>query len=206
MDEQTQERIFEPFYTTKELGKGTGLGLAVVYGIIKQHHGVIRVESRPGNGTTFTLYFPSVSLEEVESGEQIAASDAPIVSLAQGKAQTILLVEDDPDIQAVLADVLQEEGYTVLVASDGDTGLHLFEQHLPSITLVVADIMMPKMQGRDFQEYVRKQRAGAKVLVMSGYQETELKRRNLLNPRSMFLQKPFDLGVFLATVRQLLAN
>ncbi len=202
MDQQTQARLFEPFFTTKEPGQGTGLGLSVVYGIVKQHHGVIRVQSQPGQGTTFSLYFPAIE-PKIEVADKHEAHEP---TLTPGGVETILLIEDDPDIQAVLVEILQEYGYTVLVASDGEAGARLFEQHASSIALVIADIMMPKMQGRDFQEYVRKQQANAKVLVMSGYQEMDLKRRNLLDPSSMFLQKPFDLDVFVSTVRQLLAH
>lgn len=202
MDAQTQARLFEPFFTTKEGGQGTGLGLAVVYGIVKQHHGAIRVQSQPDQGTTFSLYFPAVE-PAMEPAVEAPKDD---LSPIQGGAETILLVEDDPDIQAVLADVLQEYGYSILIAEDGEAGLHLFEEHASSIALVIADIMMPKMQGRAFQEQVRELRAGLKVLVMSGYQEMDLKRRNLLDPGSTFLQKPFDLDVFAATVRKLLGR
>lgn len=207
MDEQTRARLFEPFFTTKEPGVGTGLGLAVVYGIVKQHHGVIRVQSQPDQGTTFSLYFPAVTLKEAIPGQQTAGTLEAEHAAPTGEAeQTILLVEDDPDIQAVLADVLQESGYTVLVAGDGDTGARMFEQHSSSIALVIADVMMPKMQGKDFQEFVHRQRGDVKMLVMSGYQEPELQHRNLLDRRSIFLQKPFDLDVFVATVRQLLSG
>jgi signal transduction histidine kinase len=202
MDEQTQARLFEPFFTTKDLGQGTGLGLAVAYGIVKQHHGVIRVQSQPGEGTTFSLYFPIAVPPPELAKEHPAYERAPV----RGGSETILLVEDDPDIQAVLVDVLQEYGYTVFMASDGEAGTRLFDQHAASIALVIADIMMPKMQGRTFQEYVHNQQAGTKVLVMSGYQEVDLKRRNLLDPRSAFLQKPFDLDVFAAIVRRLLGR
>lgn len=202
MDAPTQARLFEPFFTTKEGGQGTGLGLAVVYGIVKQHHGAIRVQSQPGQGTTFSLYFPAVEPAVEPAGEEPKQEGAPI----QGGEETILLVEDDPDIQAVLVDLLQEYGYRVLLAEDGEAGRHLFEEHASSIALVIADIMMPKMQGRAFQEYVRQQQPGLKVLVMSGYQEMDLKRRNLLDPGSAFLQKPFDLEVFAATVRNLLGK
>jgi signal transduction histidine kinase len=200
MDEQTQEHLFEPFFTTKETGQGTGLGLAVVYGIVKQHHGVIRVESQPGCGTTFSLYFPAAQPASDTPDEQPVSEPAVV----RGGPETILLVEDDADIQAVLADVLQEYGYTVLVAGDGDAGACLFEEHAGSIALVIADIMMPKMQGRGFQDYVRKRQPDMKVLVMSGYQESELKSRDLLDARSAFLQKPFDLDVFTAAVERLL--
>lgn len=202
MDEQVQARLFEPFFTTKEVGQGTGLGLAVVYGIVKQHHGVIRVQSQPGQGTTFSLYFPAIEpLTELAKDHQ--AREALLV---QGGAETILLVEDDPDLQTVLTEVLQEYGYTVLVAGDGEAGVRVFEQHASAIALVIADIMMPKMRGRAFQEYVHQQQAAMKILVMSGYQEMDLKRRNLLDARSTFLQKPFDLDVFAAKVRELLGH
>jgi DNA-binding response OmpR family regulator len=118
--------------------------------------------------------------------------------------ETILLVEDDPGIQEVMREVLQECGYTVMTARDGEEGLSIFEAHASSIALVIADIMMPKMKGRQFQEQVRRQRPDSKVLIVSGYEEMDLKRRNLLDPRSAFLQKPFDLDVLVAKVRGLL--
>ena len=201
MDEQIQSRLFEPFFTTKEVSQGTGLGLSVVYGIIKQHHGVIRVQSQLGQGTTFSLYFPaSEPLTELAKNPETREAIQ-----VQGGAETILLVEDDPDIQTLLTEVLREYGYTILVAGDGEEGVRLFEQHASSIALVIADIMMPKMQGREFQEYVHQKQTAMKVLVMSGYQEMDIQRRNLLEPRSAFIQKPFDLDVFAAKVRKLIA-
>jgi CheY-like chemotaxis protein/two-component sensor histidine kinase len=202
MDEQVQARLFEPFFTTKEVGQGTGLGLAVVYGIVKQHHGVIRVQSQPGQGATFSLYLPAVehwpgSVEEQASREEEART---------GDGETILLVEDDPGIQVVMTMTLQDAGYTVIVAGDGEEGVSLFEAHGTSIALVIADIMMPKMQGRQFQEQVRRLRADIKVLVVSGYQEMDLKRRDLLETSSAFLQKPFELDVLVAKVRELLTR
>lgn len=202
MDEQTLARLFEPFFTTKETGKGTGLGLAVVYGVIKQHHGVIRVESQVGQGSAFSLYFPATE----PPAEATDEPPAPVPTVIRDGSELILVVEDDLDIRAVLVDVLQEYGYTVLVAADGEEGARLFDQHADSIALVIADIMMPKMQGKGFQEHVRGKRTDMRVLVMSGYQEMELKHRDLLDPRSAFLQKPFDLDIFLATVRQLLGK
>ena len=201
MDESTQARLFEPFFTTKEGGQGTRLGLAVVYGIVKQHHGVIRVQSQTGQGATFSLYFPAFERATKQTDKQ--QSEAPLI---EGGAETILLVEDDADIQAVLADLLQEYGYRILVAGDGEEGLRQFEEHGASIALVIADIMMPKMQGRAFQEQVRRHQANMKVLVMSGYHEMDLKRRNLMDPSSVFIQKPFDLDVFMNTVRTLLGS
>jgi two-component system cell cycle sensor histidine kinase/response regulator CckA len=202
MDEQTQAHLFEPFFTTKDVGQGTGLGLAVAYGIVKEHRGAIRVQSQPGEGSTFSLYFPVAAAPEKPVSEQPASEQSPIC----GGSETILLIEDDPDIQAVLEDVLQEYGYTVVVASDGEAGTRIFDQQSSSFALVIADIMMPKMQGRSFQDHVHSQRPDVKVLIISGYQEADLKRRNLLDPRSAFLQKPFDLDAFAATARRLLGG
>ena len=199
MDEQVQARLFEPFFTTKEVGQGTGLGLAMVYGIIKQHHGMIRVQSQPGKGTTFSLYLPTVEHIPQRSEEQISSKEG----MRMGDGETILLVEDDPDIQLVMSTVLEDAGYTVIVASDGEEGVSLFEAHASSIALVIADIMMPKMKGRQFQEQVRRLRADIKVLVVSGYQEIDLKRWDLLDARSAFLQKPFDLDMLVVKVREL---
>lgn len=200
MNEYVQERLFEPFFTTKEVGKGTGLGLAVVYGIVKQHHGVIRVQSQPGQGSTFSLYFPASERTEIMTEEQLPHDSDMLLS----GGETILLVEDDPDIQLVIYDVLQELGYTVLLAADGEEGLAVFEAHASTISLVIADIMMPKMKGRQFQEHIRKYCPDIKVLIVSGYQEIDLKRRDLLDTRSAFLQKPFDLDMLIAKVRELL--
>ena len=200
MNEQVQARLFEPFFTTKEVSEGTGLGLAVVYGIVKQHHGVIRVQSQPGQGTTFWLYFPAV--EQVLQAVEEAVTDEN--HLVGGGSETILLVEDDPDIQLVMSEILQEYGYTVLMAGDGEEGLRMFEQHAHSIAVVVADVMMPKMQGRHFQEHIRKLYANTKVLVISGYQEMDLKQRDLLDSRSAFLQKPFSLDAFVGKIRELI--
>lgn len=202
MDEQVQARLFEPFFTTKEVGQGTGLGLAVVYGIVKQHHGVIRVQSQPGQGATFSLYLPAVEHRSGSVEEQAPREG----ETRTGDGETILLVEDDPDIQLLVTTVLQDAGYTVIVAGDGEEGVSLFEAHGPSIALVIADIMMPKMKGRQFQEQVCRLRADIKVLVVSGYQEMDLKRRDLLEARSTFLQKPFDLDVLVAKVHELLTR
>jgi two-component system cell cycle sensor histidine kinase/response regulator CckA len=200
MDERTQARLFEPFFTTKEVGKGTGLGLAVVYGIVKQHQGFIQIQSQPGQGSTFSLYFPAVTPGAEMGMEQVPLDD----SVIEGGGETLLLVEDDPAIQEVMREVLQEFGYTVMLAGDGEEGLSVFEAYTSSIDLVIADIMMPRMKGRQFQEHVRRQRPDIKVLIVSGYEEMDLKRRDLLDSRSAFLQKPFDLDVLIAKVRRLL--
>jgi len=200
MDEQVQSRLFEPFFTTKDVGAGTGLGLSVVYGFVRQHHGIIQVQSQPGQGSTFLLYFPVTDEQlEVEKEEKLPAEQA-----TEGSGETILLVEDDPSILFVMSEVLEDCGYRVLAAGDGEEGLRIFEAHVSEIALVVADIMMPKMKGRQFQEHVRKQRTDTKVLVISGYSEIELKQRGLLDAASAFLQKPFNLDLFVVKIHEIL--
>ncbi len=201
MDERVQARLFEPFFTTKDVGVGTGLGLAVVYGIVKQHHGFIQVQSAPGKGTTFSLYFPSTGLVEEEMHVPLPAYEEP-----QGGSETILFLEDDIDIQLVLSEFLRDCGYQVLLAEDGEAGMKLFREQASSISLVITDIMMPKMKGKEFQEYIRKHYPRVKILVVSGYQEMDLKRRQLLDPQSAFLPKPFALDELAQKVRELLGG
>ncbi len=205
MDEETQLRLFEPFFTTKDVGRGTGLGLSVVYGIIKQHHGEIRVQSKLGQGTTFSLYFPIAESPATEEETQPEQQSDEIPQQTMG-SETILVVEDDPDIRLIISETLEEQGYTILTAGDGEEGVHMFEQHHASVALVIADIMMPKMKGREFQEHIRKQRGTTKVLVISGYQEMDLQRRNLLDPASAFLQKPFGIDELIIKVSEIIRS
>lgn len=206
MSSEILSRLFEPFFTTKDVGQGTGLGLAVVYGIIQQHHGFIEVTSQPGKGTCFALYLPvveQVSLEDTIPNE-IEVPEKVMPAAKTTEKVTILVVEDDPDVQEVICDILREQGYAILVASDGEEGLQLFQEHISTICLVIADIMMPKMQGKEFQQQIRRRQPETKVLVMSGYQQVQLQQKDMLDPNSDFLQKPFDLDVLLDKVHSLL--
>src|SRR6185312_9158894 len=142
MDKQTQARVFEPFFTTKESGKGTGLGLSVVAGFLTQQHGFINIKSQRGRGTTFNLYFPVADQVAVQAEAEEVNSD-------QGGTETILLVEDDPNVGTMMVEALQSYGYTVMLAQDGVEGLELFKQHTASIALVITDLMMPRMKGRE---------------------------------------------------------
>jgi two-component system, cell cycle sensor histidine kinase and response regulator CckA len=198
MDEQTQGRLFEPFFTTKDVGQGTGLGLAVVYGIMKQHHGFVQVQSEKGKGTAFTLSFPATKVKE-----ELNLVSFPTKHEAQGGSETILLVEDDPDIQLLISEFLQSCGYTLILASNGEEGMQLFEQYASSIALVIADVMMPKMTGKEFQMHIRKNYPAVRILIVSGYQKMDLQRRELLDPASAFLQKPFGLDELEAKVREI---
>ncbi|HEU5381542.1 MAG TPA: response regulator [Ktedonobacteraceae bacterium] len=197
IDEQVRMRVFEPFFTTKESGKGTGLGLSVVHGIVAQHHGFITVESKREVGTTFSIYFPIAAYMPVQM-------EAEEVGNAQGGTETILLVEDDPDISTLLVEFLQSYGYTVMVAHDGAEGLELFKQHATSISLVMADLMMPKMSGRNLYDHIRRVCPNTRFLFMSGYQATQFGQDIVMGTDVQFMEKPFDLDKLAATIRKVL--
>jgi CheY-like chemotaxis protein len=199
MDEQTRARVFEPFFTTKEPGKGTGLGLSVVHGIVTQHHGSITIESKRGIGTTFNLSFPVAKHAAV----QVEAEE---VNDAQEGTETILLVEDDSDVNALLVEVLQSYGYTVMTANNGVEGLELFKQHTTSIALVIADLMMPKMKGKDLYDHIRRFNPTTKFLLMSGYRANQLGQDWVMEKGVQFLEKPFDLNKLATTIRQVLTQ
>jgi PAS domain S-box-containing protein len=185
MDERTRERVFEPFFTTKGLGKGTGLGLSMVYGIVGQNHGHIHVSSEPGRGTAFDLYFPAAP--GIEAGSE-AAPGKPRKAAA---AETILVVEDEPAVRVLTKETLQQLGYTILEASDGYEALHVIERHAGEIHLVLTDVIMPLMNGRDLAARLEAMRPGTKVIYMSGYTYDVLAFHGLSEPEADFIQKPF---------------
>jgi CheY-like chemotaxis protein len=197
MDEQVRERMFEPFFTTKEPGTGTGLGLSMVHGIIAQHNGFLAVDSEMGKGTTFNIYFPAVDSVAVQA-------ETEEVHAIQGGKETILVVEDDPDVRELMEAVLREYGYTVIMANDGEEGLTLFEQHAASIALVIADLMMPKMKGRELYEQIRRLSPTVRFLFVSGYRANQLGQDFVLEKGVEFLEKPFDLDKLAATIRKVL--
>jgi signal transduction histidine kinase len=198
MDRQTQERIFEPFFTTKEQGKGTGLGLATVYGIVKQSGGSIRVRSEPGHGSSFQVYLP------LESSDAMPATRASTAAPASRGNETILLVEDEDHLRAVVARRLQAAGYTVLVAANGPEALQLAEAHRGSLELVVSDVVMPRMSGREMAERLTALRPGFKLLYMSGYVDDAIVRHGVLEPGVNFLGKPFSADALTRKVREVL--
>jgi len=186
MDEPTKHRIFEPFFTTKELGKGTGLGLSVVYGIMENHHGYIDVDSAPGEGTRFHLYFPVPA---------VAATLAPGV-VQQGKefvggTETLLVVEDEEMLNDLLRLTLETAGYTVLTAADGEQAVEIFESRGDTISLVITDIGLPRMSGRDVFLRIRALRPSARVIIATGYIEPGTKTELLSLGACGFLQKPY---------------
>jgi len=199
LDEPTRQRIFEPFFTTKEVGKSTGLGLSTVHGIIGQHKGFITVESTLGKGTSFHVYLPLV--EHAPTIIQQVLDDEP---KAQQGTETILLVEDDQDLRELMQEVLQEYGYTVLSASNGEEGLHLFERADASIALIISDMMTPKMGGKDLYKRLAKSGFTTKFLFMSGYLADHPGQDFHLDTDTHFLQKPFDLDELTKKVRVVL--
>jgi CheY-like chemotaxis protein len=217
MDAETQSRIFEPFFTTKELGRGTGLGLATVYGIVQQGGGQIDVKSQPGNGTTFSVYLPAVP----DCGSRIAdcglgttAPDQAGLSLSDNaqsaipnpQSETVLLVEDEPMVRRMVREVLRVEGYTVLEAIQGDDALRVCQQEGPVIDLLLTDVMMPGMSGRELVERAAVLRPGMKVLFMSGYTDDAVVRHGVSDAEIAFIQKPFKPAELTQKVREVLGT
>jgi two-component system cell cycle sensor histidine kinase/response regulator CckA len=197
MDPETVDRIFEPFFSTKGPGKGTGLGLATVYGIIEQNDGVITVYSEPGHGTTFKLYFPAVR-EDADVTQK-----RPPVSVEQG-VETILLVEDDPTVRELTRKVLSSQGYTVLEAEHAEEALLLNRRFSGTIDLLVSDVVMPGLNGRELYERLKVLRPKLRALFISGYTENVIAHHGVLEEGTHFLQKPFTLDGLLRRVRELL--
>ncbi|HYK82143.1 MAG TPA: ATP-binding protein [Gemmatimonadales bacterium] len=198
MDAATQVRIFEPFFTTKEMGKGTGLGLATVYGIVKQSGGYIWVDSEPGQGATFRIYLP-----RVEAAVEPAVP-APQPSASFEGTETVLLVEDQADVRRATQKVLEGRGYRVLVAGDGAEALRVSEQHGGPIHLLLADVVMPGMSGRDVGLALAPARPEMKALYVSGYANASIIADGALEPGLAFLQKPFTADALARKVREVL--
>jgi len=198
MDAETQAHIFEPFFTTKEMGKGTGLGLATVYGVVKQSGGFIWVYSEPGRGTTFKIYLPRVD-EGVESARtEKAAAEAPEGS------ETVLLVEDERDVRDVAREFLMLGGYTVLEAKNGAEAIEMARRHPDPIHLLVTDMVMPGMGGRELAAQLAPLRPEMKVVYMSGYTEYASTRQGDIDHNAVLLTKPFTRGDLARTVREAL--
>jgi len=198
MDEPTQSRVFEPFFTTKEQGRGSGLGLATVYGIVKQSGGFVYVSSVPDRGTSFTIFLLPAAAETTGQAALAATSDA----IERGW-ETVLLVEDEDAVRALAGEVLRRNGYTVLEARHGLDALRVAERHSDAIHLMITDVVMPHMSGRDLAERLVAARHQMKVLFMSGYTDHAAVHRDL-TPGTAFLQKPFTPDIFARKVRSIL--
>jgi signal transduction histidine kinase/ActR/RegA family two-component response regulator len=201
MDAATQARIFEPFFTTKGVGKGTGLGLSTVYGIVKQSAGSIYVYSELGRGTSFKVYLPQ-TLESIAAAPQ--AGRNVVASPSRGGSETLLLVEDDEGVRALTRTVLKNGSYDVIEAVDPDEALRLVEKHAAPIHLLVTDVVMPGMSGRELAERLTAQRPDLKVLYVSGYTDDSVVRHGLLEAEVAFLQKPFTPDALARKVREVL--
>jgi len=198
MDKETQSRIFEPFFTTKEKGKGTGLGLSTVYGIVKQSGGYVFAQSEVGQGTTFRIYLPQVE-GEAEHCNAIKASGA-----ATGGCETVLLVEDEESVRQLVRETLETKGYTVIEAENGEAALRMSDAHTAPIHMVITDVVMPGMGGRELAKRLLESRPHAKVLYLSGYTEDAIVQQGVLETETAFLQKPFTLQALSRKVREVL--
>ena len=198
MDAATLERVFEPFFTTKDLGKGTGLGLATVYGIVKQSGGSIEVNSDPGQGTTFQIYFPLT-----EQRMAVGAPD-PAPARTLGGTETILLIEDEPQVRSLASSILKKRGYTVLEASDGGSAVRLCQKHRGRLNLIVTDMVMPGMNGREAVVRIQGFCPGIRAVYMSGYTGEAVAELKSIEPHMPFLGKPFTSDALLRKVREVL--
>jgi PAS domain S-box-containing protein len=200
MDAETQSRIFEPFFTTKEKGKGTGLGLSTVYGIVKQSNGYVFAESEPGAGTTFYVYLPRVE----ESAEELAP--AKLQENEAGGCETVLLVEDEESVRELVRVTLASRGYNVLEAENGECGLRIAEAFKKHIDILITDVMMPGIGGRELARKLLLLRPGISVLYLSGYTEDAVVTHGVVGPSTAFLQKPFTLQNLAKKVREVLRS
>jgi two-component system cell cycle sensor histidine kinase/response regulator CckA len=198
LSEEARAHLFEPFFTTKPLGKGTGLGLASVYGIVRQSNGFIGVESQPGQGTTFTMYFPALDAPSDED-EHPAAIDESLTG-----TETILLVEDESAVRVIIGAVLRRQGYTVLEAATPQTAIAIFDDH-KDIDVLLTDVIMPEMSGPALAQRLVSVRPQLCVLFISGYTDLAIPI-NVGNPNVAFLSKPFEASVLAERVHRLLTG
>jgi PAS domain S-box-containing protein len=197
IDARSLKKIFEPFYTTKEVGKGTGLGLAIAYGIIKQHNGYINVYSEIGRGTTFKIYLPLIKAEV-----DTTASTQP--ERIKGGSETVLVAEDDNSLRDIISTVLKDFGYRVIEAKDGEEAVRKFQENRDAIHLVVLDVIMPKMSGKEARDAIMNMCPHAKILFQSGYPLDSVQQTGLPEEAIHFLYKPVSPQNFLKKVREVL--
>jgi PAS domain S-box-containing protein len=200
MDEAIQQRMFEPFFTTKERGKGTGLGLATIYGIVKQSGGSIWVYSEPGKGSCFKVYLP---LAIARPGGELEAEAEPSAAALRG-SETILVVEDQPEVRAVTSEMLHAYGYTVLEASGGSEAIAMGRQHAGVIHALLTDVVMPEMSGREVAARLKADRPDLRVVYTSGYTDNAIVHHGVLDSGLAFLQKPFASTLLAKKIREVL--
>jgi signal transduction histidine kinase/CheY-like chemotaxis protein len=200
IDDYTKQKLFEPFYTTKDVGKGTGLGLSVVYGIIKQHNGYIDVLSDPGKETRFTIYLPEVKLEESADTESLSA---PFYSSG---TETILIAEDDSKVRELVTSVLEKAGYKIIEAIDGSDAIEKFRIHQDKIRFLLLDVMLPKKKGIEVYDEIIKINSDIKALFISGYSRDVLQKMGIYENKHNFIPKPFSQSQLLKKIRDSLDN
>jgi two-component system cell cycle sensor histidine kinase/response regulator CckA len=198
MDDETKEKIFEPFFTTKEQGKGTGLGLATVYGVIKQNNGFIEVESAPNKGTNIRVYLPEHRTSKMAIPERLSAPPTA------KNSETILLVEDEAGVLRITERILKNLGYSVLTATAADEALGLIRSHTGRLDLMLTDVIMPQMNGRELAQHVMSLRHGLKYLYMSGYTANIISEHGILDEGIQFIHKPFSMKELAHKVREVL--
>jgi PAS domain S-box-containing protein len=195
MDENTKQRIFEPFFTTKEVGKGTGLGLAMIYGIIKQHDGYIDVYSEPGEGTAFKIYIPIINAAVNESGP--VTVEHPL----EGGTETILIAEDDNVVRNFTKDILEGHGYEIIEAVDGEDAVNKFTGNKDRVKMLILDVIMPKKDGREVFDEIKKIQPDIKAIFMSGYTADVIHRRGIIEEGLNFVSKPISPAELLRKIR-----
>ena len=199
MDDETCKKIFEPFYTTKEVGKGTGLGMSIVYGIVKQHNGFINVYSEPGQGTTFRIYLPIYETEPSGQRDKTVQVAPP-----QGGSETILLAEDDDSVRKLVVAVLTRFGYNVIQAVDGQDAVDKFAENRETISMVLMDMIMPKKNGKEAYEEIIRIQPDIKVLYSSGYTADFIQNRGVSEEGIELIMKPVQPMELLRKVREIL--
>jgi CheY-like chemotaxis protein len=196
MNEETKEHIFSPFFTTKEVGKGTGLGLATVYGIVRQHNGYITIDSEPNQGTTFRIYFPAVKMKASEE------QDTTTTDSTTGQ-ETILIAEDDEGVRRFMREALRGHGYIIIEAKDGEDAIETFKQH-QAADLIIIDSVMPKKNGREVYEEIRSIDPHVKALFTSGYTKDIVLDKGIRDKEFDFIAKPLSLNMLLQKVHEVL--
>ena len=197
MDQNTMDQIFDPFFTTKGVGKGTGLGLSTVYGIVKQNSGLLHVYSELDHGTTFKIYLPLVERPAQDVGNKIVVQ-------VRGGDETILLAEDDPGVLGLGTRILEDAGYKVLTAEDGELALKVFMANIDTLDMALLDVVMPKMGGREVENEIHRFRPDFKVVFASGYSENAIHVDFVLDEGNILIQKPYRRDDLLSKIRQVL--
>jgi CheY-like chemotaxis protein len=205
MDPETLSRAFEPFYTTKDRAQGTGLGLAVSYGIVKQAGGYIWATSEPGKGSAFQILLPRSTGEEAPIGAEVRSLEAVAETDGCG-GQTILLIEDEPLVRDLAVEVLRSRGYRLLTAQDGEEAISIARAHPGEIHLTLTDVVLPAMSGKEVARRLREARPDLKVLFMSGYAEEQVVHRGVVEEDVFFLAKPFTPAALADKVRAVLSE